>query len=201
MAYVKSYSRFHPGKFGCLIDWETSGSTFGGDSSIEHQGISFGVAIFDTTTFEPVETLYRELHFDDSKYKWTDAAEKIHGLSREHLTTAGVSREDGLADLMELFLKYFPPGSKILMAGHNVGFDMDFTNQLFADFGIEISFHHVTIDTSGLAFALTGEYKSDIVFELLGGVNKRDLHNALEDALATLTVLRNVRQIFERGLQ
>lgn len=200
MAYVKGYSRAHPGKYAMLIDWETTGADFGQDSSVNYQGIAYGVVICDTQTWEPVETLYRELHFDETKYKWTDSAEKIHGLSREHLLKNGVTREEGLADLMELLLKYFAPGSKILVAGHNVGFDCDFTHQLFRDFDLEIVFHHIMVDTSGIAFVLTGEYKSDVVFEILGGIDKRNLHNALEDAMATLAVLRNAKQIFTAGL-
>lgn len=200
MAYVKGYSKAHPGKYSLLIDWETSGADFGTDSSVNYQGLAYGAIICDTDTWEPVETLYRELHFDETKYKWTDGAEKIHGMSREYLLANGVSREEGLADLMELLMKYFAPGSKILLAGHNVGFDADFTSQLFRDFGVPIVFHHVLVDTSGLSFVLTGEYKSDIVFEILGGIDKRNLHNALEDASATLAVLRNAKQIFTAGL-
>jgi len=200
MAYTKAYSRHHPGKFALLIDWETSGAEFGADSSKRFQGLAYGAIIFDTTTFEAVDEVYCEMHFDDTKYEWTEAAEKIHGLSREHLLANGVSREEGLALLLELILKYIPPGSKVMIGGHNCNFDMDFTNQLFADFGLEIVFHHVVLDTSSLAFTLIGEYKSDVVFDLLGGIEKRNLHNALEDAKATLAVLRNARQIFEKGL-
>lgn len=199
MAWQKGYSKAHPGKYGLLIDWETSGSDFGGNSSIEYQGVTFGAVVFDTTTFQEIDSLYRELHFDDKKYKWTEGAEKIHGKSREYLAEHGVPREEALADLMELILKYWIPGSKILVAGHNVSFDNDFTVQLFRDHGLEdaIKFHHVVIDTSGIGFVCIGEYKSDAVFNILGGLGQRDDHNALEDARATLAVLRTVRQTFD----
>lgn len=202
MAWQKGYSRAHPGKYGLLIDWETTGSNFGGDSSIDYQGITFGAVVFDTTTFLEVDSLYCELQFDETKYKWTEGAEKIHGKSREYLAANGITREEGLANLMELMLKYWPPGSKILMAGHNVSFDNDFTTQLFRDHGLEdaLKIHHVVVDTSGIAFVVCGEYKSDVVFEILGGIEKREEHNALEDARATLAVLHNVRAIFEGNL-
>lgn len=199
MAYVKGYSRAHPGKYALVIDWETSGSTFGGDSSVDHQGLSFGAVIADTSTWEPVETLYVELHFDETKYKWTDKAQEIHGLSREHLAANGVPREEALAMLIELLLKYFAPGSKIMLIGHNAGFDADFTFQLFRDFGLleHFNLHHVMPDSSALAFVLIGDYKSDIVFEKLAFTEKRKEHNALDDALICLTVLRNAKQIFQ----
>ena len=199
MAYVKGYSRAHPGKYALVIDWETTGSNFGGDSSIDYQGIAFGAVVADTTTWDPVETLYVELHFDESKYKWTDGAEKIHGLSRDYLEAFGVPREEALAMLLELLLKYWAPGSKIMLIGHNAGFDADFTSQLFRDFGLEenLHLHHVMPDSSALAFVLIGDYKSDIVFEKLAFAEKRKEHNALDDALICLTVLRNAKQIFQ----
>jgi DNA polymerase III epsilon subunit-like protein len=200
MAYIKGYSRAHPGKYSIVIDWETTGSTFGGDSSVDYQGIAFGVVVADNSTWEEVDCLYREMHFDETKYKWTDKAEEIHGLSREHLLEHGVSREEALADLLDLLLKYWAPGQKIMLIGHNSGFDADFTNQLFTDFGVELNIHHVMPDSSAIAFVLTGEYKSDMVFEILGGIDKRGLHNALDDARACLTCLRNAKQIFTAGL-
>jgi DNA polymerase III epsilon subunit-like protein len=201
MAYAKGYSKAHPGQHALVIDWETTGSDFGGDSSVAYQGIAFGVIVADTQTWEEVDTLYRELHFDETKYKWTDGAEKIHGLSRAHLAEHGVPREEALADLLELLLKYWAPGQKIMLIGHNASFDRDFTEQLFRDFGVEILIHHVMPDSSQLGFVLMGEYKSDVVFDLLGGIDKRNLHNALEDARACLTCLRNAKQIFTAGLE
>ncbi len=200
MAYVKAYSRHHPGKYGLCIDWETTGAEFGTDSSKRFQGIAFGAIIFDTVTFEEVESVYVEIQFDDTKYEWTEAAEKIHGLSREHLAANGKTREEACTILLELIVKYIGAGNKILLAGHNCGFDMDFTAQLARDFGVDLVFHHVTIDNSALAFTLIGEYKSDNVFQLLAGLDKRGLHNALEDARATLTCLRNAKNIFIAGL-
>jgi DNA polymerase III epsilon subunit-like protein len=200
MAFTKTYSRAHPGLKTLVIDWETTGSDFGGDSSATYQGISFGAIVANNETWEEVESLYRELHFDETKYKWSDQAEKIHGLSREHLSQNGVPRSEGLADLIEMILRHWAPGQKIMIAGHNVGFDADFTIQLFRDFDIELVFHHVMIDTSALAFSLIGEYKSDMVFNILAGIDKRNLHNALEDARACLTCLRNAKQLFAEGL-
>lgn len=200
MAYVKGYSKAHPGQYALVLDWETTGSTFGGDSSVEYQGIAFGAVVANTSTWEEVDSLYRELHFDETKYKWTEGAEKIHGLSREHLLEHGVSRETALADLLELLLKYWAPGQKVMLIGHNCSFDADFTHQLFHDFGVHIQIHHVMPDSSALAFVLTGEYKSDVVFEILGGIDKRACHNALDDARACLTCLRNAKQIFSMGL-
>ena len=194
------YSRHHPGLYALAIDWETSGATFGGDSTIDHQGLAFGAVIFDTETLEPVETLYRELYFDESRYKWTESAAKIHGLSQEYLLENGVSREQGLIDLLELIAKHIGTESKICFLGHNVDFDIDFTDQLARDHGIKLKIHHVKMETSGAAFILTGQYKSDAVFEYFTGKVRDGAHNALDDALMALETARNMREIHNTAM-
>jgi len=157
--------------------------------------------IFDTETFEPVETLYRELHFDDTKYKWSMEAERIHGLSREHLAAHGVPREEGLRDLLELILNYIGTESKIMFLGHNVDFDIDFTMQLAKDFGVTLKAHHVKLETSGAGFITIGKYKSNDVFEFFTGKVREGNHNALDDALMALETVRNMRALMTAALR
>jgi hypothetical protein len=81
---------------GICIDWETSGYNppremqghFIGYAD-KHQGIALGAAIFDVETFEVIDTFYVDIKFDESKYIWSDGAEKIHGLTREYLNKNG----------------------------------------------------------------------------------------------------------------
>lgn len=185
----------HP-KFGLGIDWETSGSDWSPHGSHHsYQGISFGAVVFDADTFEPIETLYRELQFDTDKYKWSKEAEAIHGLSREHLQTNGTPRDEACADLAELVLKYWGPTEKPIFLGHNAKFDIDFTNQLFTDFGLpELTLHHVILDTSSTGFITLGLYKSDMLFERLG-FDKRGKHNALDDILMTLETCKILKNL------
>lgn len=197
---TRSYSRFSPGKLGLCLDFETSGSNFGGDSTIDYQGLSFGAIIFNTETFEEVESIYVEMKFDASKYKWSEEAEAIHGMSREYLEENGVDRDEALAELLSLILKYFGPNpGKILFLGHNCQFDIDFTLQLCRDFGMEIVPFHVILDTSSTGYILTGMYKSNDIFETFANIS-RDKHNALDDARACLTSARVMREIFQAGL-
>ena len=176
----------HP-QFGLGIDWETSGSDWSPRGSHHtYQGVSFGAVVFNADTFEPIETLYREVQFDSNKYKWSREAEAIHGLSQEHLAKHGVSREEACVDLGELIMKYWGPEGKPIFLGHNAQYDIDFTNQLFTDFGLpELTRHHVVLDTSAAGFINLGLYESDMLFERLG-FDKRGAHNALEDILMTL---------------
>ena len=200
MTSPRVYSRFGPGDLGICLDFETSGSNFNGDSTIDYQGLSFGAIIFDTKTFKEIDSIYVEMKFDDTKYKWSAEAEAIHGMSREYLEEHGVTREEGLAELLNLILKHFGPNpGKILFLGHNCQFDIDFTLQLCRDFGMELIPFHVILDSASTGFILSGMYKSNDIFECFAGVT-RDTHNALDDARACLTSVQTMREIFQAGL-
>jgi hypothetical protein len=198
-------------EFGLCIDWETSGAIFGGDSSSKFQGLSFGAIVFNAKTFEPIEKLYLEIKFDDSKWAWSESAEKIHGMSVEYLAQHGVSQEEAAMALAELILKYWGTDSKVLFLGHNPEFDRRFTNQLLNQIGIEFSVEasgkfdsridvfHVVLDTSALGFITMGLYKSDLLFEKIGFEERGD-HNALADAEMTLQTCQAIRALVEIGL-
>lgn len=184
---------------GLGIDFETSGLSWDQDSSIEYQGISFGAVIFDTTTLLPLSTIYREIKFNSDKYKWSDSAEKVHGLSREHLDKEGISIEEAACDLAEFILQNFGPASKVIFLGHNTDFDISFCKQLLEPFDLMPKLHHVVLDVSSLGLLTIGLYSSNDVFEFLG-FPKRDTHHALEDILQTLESARRIKMIVNNGL-
>jgi DNA polymerase III epsilon subunit-like protein len=188
------------------IDWETSGADFGKDSSLTYQGVSFGAIVANATTFEPIEKLYVEIKFDSTKWKWTEEAAKIHGLTIEHLEKNGISQEDAAVKLAELILKYWGPESKVMFLGHNPEFDRRFTNQLMNTIDIEFSvekrtnlnswiqLHHVILDTSALGFITLGLFKSDLLFSAIGFPERGD-HNALVDVEQTLETCKVIREL------
>jgi hypothetical protein len=193
-------------KFGLCIDWETSGVNWGGDSTKEYQGISFGAVVFDAETFEEVEGVHVYVAFDSAKYKWTKEAENIHGITIDFLLENGVSQEEAAAILAELILKYWGPDGVVMLLGHNTEFDRRFTNQLLNTIGIEfsiqretslegwITLHHVILDTSAVGYVAFGLYKSDLLFEAVGCA-ERGKHNALQDARQALMVCKTVREL------
>lgn len=193
-------------KYGLAIDWETSGATWGGDSSKEYQGLSFGAIVFNTSDFSPVEELYRVIKFKPDRYKWSPEAAAIHGMSVDFLERTGISQEDAAVDLAELILKYWGPDSKVMLLGHNTEFDRRFTNQLLNSIEIEFSVeketrlsswvqvHHVVLDTSSLGFITLGLYKSDLLFEKIGFEARGD-HNALDDVRMTLQTAAAIKQL------
>jgi DNA polymerase III epsilon subunit-like protein len=197
--------------FGLVIDWETSGATWGGDSSKDYQGLSFGAIVFNALTFEPVESLYVEIKLNP-KWKWSAEAEAIHGLSQEYLEKNGISQEDAAIKLAELIMKYWGPDGKVMFMGHNAEFDRRFTNQLLNQIEIEFSvekqtqftswiqLHHVILDTSPIGFVTMGLFKSDLLFEKMG-FEQRGKHNALQDAEQTLATARGIRGLVNIALE
>lgn len=207
-------SRHNLPQFGLCIDWETTGAKFGGTSSIDHQGIQFGAIIFRTDTFEEVETLKCLVKFKPEKYVWTEGAQKIHGITREYLEEHGVTQEEAAEKLLELLVKYFPAGVKVMVLGHNAEFDISFTDQLLRSVGVAfavkwgevtdadvvIPIHHVLLDTSSTGFITMGIFKSDLLFQQMGFAPRGD-HDALEDARMTLETAKAIRALCQAGLE
>jgi len=198
-------------QYGLCCDWETTGAIFGGDSSTVYQGIQIGAIVFHTKDFSVVEKLKLNIKFDETKYKWSEEAEKIHGLSREFLEKTGVAQEEAAAEFLNLILKYWGPDSKVMFLGHNPGFDIRFTNQLTMNVGIEfgierqtdsdgwIQLHHVVLDTSAAGFITMGLFKSDLLFDAMGFEERGD-HDALKDAEQTLQTCAIIKMLIKEAL-
>jgi len=201
-------------KFGICFDFETSGAhtTDLQATTRDFQGLSLGIIIFDALTFAEVEAKYFEIKFDALKYKWSPEAEKIHGLTREHLAANGETQEAVAEQLVELILKYFG-STPVLAMGHNLAFDLAFMEQLLATIGFDlldgsrarrspgmpaIDIFYCQIDTAPLGLATLGVFRSNQLFETYG-FDERGLHNALVDASQTLAVAAMTKLIFTEG--
>lgn len=189
------YSRTHPGKYILIVDTETSGSTFGTyeETFSRYQGLAFGAIVATSDTFEEVASLSIKVKFDSSKYEWSDEAEKIHGLTREHLEAEGLETEEAAAELAGFILDHFGTG-KVMFANHNPWFDIEAMRQLLEPHGVMPDLHHVVLDTSGLGFVAMGKYRSNDVFEFFNG-ERPPIHDALGDARMALGVLKGIREI------
>jgi hypothetical protein len=183
-------------RWGLAIDWETSGYSLPGYTG-KHQGLAFGAIVYDSATFEPIETIYCELKFDP-KYIWDPIAENIHGMSRDYLNKNGMSIEEAAVTLANLIVKYFGTES-VQLLGHRVNFDKAFTTWLFDSIGINIEWHPVNIDSCEIGSALMELSKSDDIFDTLG-MPPRGKHNALEDIQYTLLAIKKIKEFFILGV-
>lgn len=189
----------HAPRWGLCFDWETSGSDWNGDSSITYQGLSLGMAVFDTRTFDVVGELYLERKFDASRYLWSKEAEAIHGLSREYLDANGLDEEEFVVQTIEFIIKYFGPNPVIMCMGHNIPYDLKFMSQLLSPHGLMFRPYHVLLDTAGVSFINFTTHKSDHLFQI-AGVGERDTHNALIDVYMTIAAAKFMRDLVEEAV-
>lgn len=186
--------------FGLSFDWETTGSDWEYKfSTHKYQGITLGMVIFDFANLMPIADKYIEFKFDSEKFIWTKEAEAIHGLSIEYLRQNGLSREEGLVQVLEFLLKWFGPDPVIPVLGHNVEFDIAFMQELFQSHELHFKPAHRKFDTASISQVLFGNSRSDFLFDTLG-LDKRGLHNALDDAKLTLEAARRLRLIMNDTL-
>lgn len=176
-------------RFGLAIDWETSGYSLP-DYAKMHQGLAFGAVVFDVKTLEIADTMYREIMFDSSKYLWEDSAEKIHGLTREHLKT-GCTQQQAATDLGNLIVSYTGL-DKLVLLGHRVYFDESFTNQLMDTIDVQLTYDPIRIDSAAIGLIFTNTTSSDQLFERCG-LPPREKHNALEDIMYTLESIKRIK--------
>jgi hypothetical protein len=188
-------------------DAETSGIAFGSidptfDQSTgeKFQAVSFGLIVASAKTLKPIDKLYVEIQHDEA-YTWSNKAEEVHGLSRQHLAENGLSRFDAATAILKFIEKHFGPADmirSIVLAGHNVAtFDRYFLLELLSEIGVYLKLGNRHLDTFSTGFTLWNTVDSNELFEMMDIV--RQEHNAMEDAEIELQALRYMRQWFREG--
>lgn len=187
------------------IDCETTGIAFGCDdpsynpvTGEVYQAVSWGLVVATVDTFKPVEELYIEVQWDGVS-TWSSAAERVHGLSKEHLATYGKTSEEAVVLIANLITDYWGPDGVVCLLGHNVAtFDKHFLQRLLREYGIEIKFGSRCIDTFSLGVCTFGAQNSDELFNAVGLPDRDPAnHNALVDAQNAVESARIIKTIFQ----
>lgn len=194
-------------KYALGFDCETTGLALGSldpsfdeKTQTEYQAISMGMVIIDMDTLKEIDHLYLEIKWNGTS-KWTEGAQKVHGLTRQHLEENGFSEEEAVVAICNFLLKYFGPETDIRLIGHNVAtFDRYFLARLCNKFQIPLRFGNRHIDTFAIGVTTFGAFNSDDLFEAIG-LEARGDHNALEDARSAVQVVRVVRKLFNACLE
>ncbi len=118
---------------------------------------------------------------------WDPGAEKIHGISREHLERSGLEIRPAMEALKE-WAKSNSRKTRCVFVGHNAPFDWSFVAYYFAYVGMENPFGYNALDTKALSMGkldLGWLETSKENLQALLPLPKQDdskVHNALYDA-------------------
>jgi len=165
-----------------------------------YQSVSWGLIVADAQTLKPIEKLYIEIQWDGESV-WDKRAEKIHGLTKEHLKENGFTQSEAVEAIGSLVMKHWGPDGRIGTLGHNVAtFDLWFFKRLFRKFNIELRFGNRHVDTSTVGFVNWETYTSDALFDVVGFEERGD-HNALQDAEQSLEAARITRLLFKNCIE
>lgn len=205
MATIKGKPRGYFEKI-LAMDCETTGLAINRDdpsydpeNDVEYQSVSWGFIVANAQTLEPIEKMYIEIQWN-GEAKWDNRAQKIHGLSKEHLAANGFTESEAVEAIGTLIMKHWGPTVRIGTLGHNVAtFDIWFLKRLFRRHGIELSFGSRHVDTSSIGFVNWNTYTSDQLFEAVGFESRGD-HNALQDAEQSLAAARITKMLFNKCL-
>lgn len=206
MATIKGKPRGYFEKI-LALDCETTGlavnrddPSFNPETGEEYQAVSWGLIVANAQTLEPIEKMYIEIQWNEES-KWDNRAQKIHGLSKEHLKKHGFTESEAVEAIGTLIMKHWGPTVRIGLLGHNVAtFDIWFLRRLFRRHGIELSFGSRHVDTSSIGFVNWNTFTSDQLFEAVGFDDRGD-HNALQDAEQSLEAARITKLLFQSCIE
>lgn len=186
-----------------IIDTET-----GGIDPAKHSILSLAGALWeDTVIVDTISMMICEpvLFVDDE-------ALAVNKLDLRDIRAYGVTPSAAVADLTAFLAKHSSvsaPATRVVVAGHNVGFDVGFLRRLYAIAGgdYETQFSHRTLDTASVIRFLTlagvlplSTASSDDAFNYFGITFEAGArHTALGDALATARLLNKLLDLFPGG--
>ena len=183
------------------LNWQSGHSGCKTDVAHGYQAIAWGFVVTDTKDYKPIAELYVEIKWNGES-KWDMKAEKIHGISKEHLEKHGVDEEEAVMDILEFLMEHFDLAEPIFVLGHNVGtFDLPFLKNLLYRYEVKnIKFGHRCFDTFSLSMGTVMEHDSNTLFKKVG-LPVRTEHNALDDAKYALQVFRRLNKAWNLMLE
>jgi DNA polymerase III epsilon subunit-like protein len=190
-----------------VIDTET-----GGLDATQQSILSLGAVIWSQGSI--VDSIHILIH--EAELHCDDSALKVNGFTREQIEVDGIGPAQAVQTLHNFLLKNDYRG-KVVLAGHNVQFDIGFLRRLYRlagqDFDKKFSYRPICTMTLALALELAERFsfRSTSLNSLCEhfGITIRaqgaaGAHNAKEDAMATarlLTVLLDFIRYPDKLLQ
>lgn len=182
-----------------FIDTET-----GGTIPEKHSLLSIGLVVWDLANGKIAESEY---FIKSDNYVITKEARKINKFNESIHEKIAEEPDIVISKMLSFMNKYFPEGTFIPLAGHNVNFDINFLKVFFKNHNRSYNqyFSHRTIDTYSVykTLVLSGLIAENLnsshdAFSYFGiKVSKR--HNALSDCLATVELYENLINLIKTG--
>lgn len=178
-----------------FIDTET-----GGTDPSKHSLLSIGLVVWDVNS-SVVNT--KEIFIKHDKYLCTEEAIKINNFNQANHELKAISFENAFRTIEEFCVKNFPKDYKIILAGHNVQFDINFLKEFFRQNNKEYDslFSHRCIDTFSIIQHLqfadkldTDITNSDEAFRHFG-IEVETRHDALSDIIATVKLFEKLIEV------
>lgn len=121
----------------------------------------------------------------------SENAKATHGLDENALRNA-----ENSCDVLLKFQNFAPP--TVLLAGHNVSFDVNFLKKAYTRCNLSFPFDYHTIDIWSIAFFMLGA--SDVKLETYSlsvlanyfGIARSEKHDALEDVRVSAHILKSL---------
>lgn len=168
-----------------FIDTET-----GGVDPTKHSLLSIGVVVWD---LEDGILHSDEFLIQSEEYAVTKTAQKINHFDRVNHDKAAVTKLAAVKAFRKIKDSYFEDYGKILLAGHNTHFDVQFIQKMFRDCNrsYEKMFSHRIVDTYSIIRYLED---SNIIPQTINssssafrffGISVDGRHSAIGDARAT----------------
>lgn len=151
-----------------------------------YQPLSWGLVIVDEK-YNILDELYVEIKWD-GKSIWESDAERVHGLTIEYLQQNGISELEAVEEIGGFIFEAFETQT-IQIAGYNTLFALNFLNEMFKRYDIQLNFKNRLIDLNTLSTVLLEVNTRDELFEVMGF--KKGVRNAL-------VVTRNIAKCFKQ---
>jgi len=173
----------------CFIDLETTGSDYAKDYPIQ-----IGVILVKIRNFKIIKR-YSSLINIPEGIIISKKAKEIHGLKKEDIKNAAKPKKV----LKDFFNKI---GTNYAFAGWNVCFDVSFFRKICIENGFnnqykEINFHHIDVQSIAKYLKIKGKIEGEISLSNLCKIynlTRSENHDALEDAILSLEVLKRLIQ-------
>lgn len=167
-----------------FLDTET-----GGIDPQKHSLLSIGMMVWENGFF----CARKLINVNDGVNVCTKEALSINKINIDEHIKNGISPKEAINEMIDFIETEFGKGERVILCGHNIGFDIRFLKQMFKNNNCEYGkyFSHRSVDTHSIMLYLQicGVIREKVTSShdalKYFGIKPVDRHNALGDAIDT----------------